>query len=52
MLASGVDIPTMAAVLGHSRNSTTFDIYAHAVPQNLNHAVDAIQRVLRGTSST
>jgi integrase len=32
MLASGVDMPTVAAILGHSRNSTTLDIYAHAVP--------------------
>ena len=45
MLANGVDIPTVAAILGHSRNS----IYAHAVPNNLNRAVDAIQRALRGT---
>lgn len=49
MLANGVDIPTVAAILGHSRNSTTLDIYAHVVPNNLNRAVDAIQRALRGT---
>jgi integrase len=47
MLANGVDFPTVAAILGHSRNSTTLDIYAHAVPSNLNRAVDALQRALR-----
>ena len=52
MLASGVDIPTVAAILGHSRNTTTLDIYAHAVPNNLNRAVDALQRALRGPLAT
>jgi integrase len=50
MLANGVDLPTVAAILGHSRNSTTLDIYAHAIPNNLNRAVDVIQRALRGTT--
>ena len=38
----------LAAILGHSRNSTTLDIYAHAVPANRSRAVEAIQRPLRG----
>jgi integrase len=51
MLGNGVDIPTVAAILGHSRNSTTLDIYAHAVPSNLGRAVNVIQRALRGARS-
>ena len=48
MLADGVDVPTVAAILGHSRNSTTLDIYAHAMPKKLSSGVGAIQRALRG----
>jgi integrase len=52
MLASGVDIPTVAAILGHSHNVTTLDVYAHAVPLNLNHAVETIQRAVRGARNS
>ena len=48
MLANGVDIPTAAAILGHSQNSTTLNIYAHAVPSKLQGATAAIQRAIRG----
>ena len=48
MLANGVDIPTAAAILGHSQNSTTLNIYAHAVPSRLRGATGAIQRAIRG----
>ncbi len=47
MLANGVDVPTVAAILGHARNSTTLDVYAHAVPANRSRAVEAIQRALQ-----
>jgi integrase len=47
LLANGVDIPT-AAILGHSQNSTTLNIYAHAVPSRLQGATAAIQRAIRG----
>ena len=48
MLAGGVDIPTTAAILGHSQNSTTLNVYAHAMPSRLKGATDAIQRAVRG----
>ena len=48
MLANSVDVATVAIILGHSPNSTTLDVYAHAVPSNLTRGVDAIQRALRG----
>jgi len=47
MLANGVDVPTVAAILGHARNSTTLDVYAHAVPTRLAGGVEALQRALR-----
>ena len=48
MLGNGVDVPTVAKVLGHARNSTTLDVYGHAVPGNLVGAVAAIQRAIGG----
>ena len=47
MLANGVDVPTVAAILGHARNSTTLDVYAHAVPTRLAGGVEALQRAFR-----
>ncbi|MGI8424180.1 MAG: tyrosine-type recombinase/integrase [Chloroflexota bacterium] len=48
MLGSGVDIPSVARVLGHARNSTTLDVYGHAVPGNLMTAVATIERAIGG----
>ena len=48
MLAGGVDVPADAAILGHSQNSTTLNIYAHALPDALSAATDALARALRG----
>lgn len=48
MLGNGVDIPTAAAVLGHSQNSTTLNVYAHAMPSRIKGATAAIQRAIRG----
>jgi integrase len=50
MLANGVDVASVAVILGHSRTSTTLDVYAHVVPKNLSSAVGAIQRALRSAS--
>jgi integrase len=48
MLGNGVDVPTVAKVLGHARNSTTLDVYGHAVPSNLTNAVAALERAFAG----
>jgi integrase len=48
MLGNGVDVPATARILGHARNSTTLDVYGHAVPSKLGDAVAALQRALRG----
>lgn len=50
MLADGVDIPTVAAILGHSQNSTTLNVYAHALPSKLADGVAAIEQAIRGAS--
>lgn len=38
LLASGVDIKTAQSIIGHSQPSTTLNIYAHAVPDNVRKA--------------
>jgi len=48
MLGSGVDLPTVASVLGHARNSTTLDVYGHAVPKNVSGAMAALERAISG----
>jgi hypothetical protein len=47
MLAHGVDVPTVAATLGHARTSTTLDVYAHAPPDRLGADVAALGRAIR-----
>ena len=37
-IANGVDIKTTQTILGHSQPSTTMNIYAHAVPRNIEDA--------------
>ena len=34
LIAQGVDVRTVASLLGHAQASTTLDIYAHAVDKN------------------
>ena len=51
MLANGVDIPVVAAILGHARINTTVDIYWHALPARLSAATDVIQLAIRGSGA-
>jgi integrase len=44
MLGNGLAVPTVAKVLGHARNSTTLDVYGHAIPTNLTIAVATLER--------
>ncbi len=46
MLAGGVDVPTVSAILGHARVSTTLDVYSHAIPANLRRATDTLADTL------
>lgn len=37
-ISNGVDIKTTQTIMGHSQPSTTMNIYAHAVPRNIENA--------------
>ena len=49
MLASGVDVRTVAAVLGHSSAATTLSVYAHVVAGHERAAVDILSERLDRT---
>ncbi len=38
LIAQGVDVRTVASLLGHAQASTTLDIYAHAFDKNKREA--------------
>jgi integrase len=48
MLAAGVPVVEVAAVLGHSQPSTTANIYAHVLASRQRRAADTIHAVLAG----
>ncbi|HVG95839.1 MAG TPA: site-specific integrase [Chloroflexota bacterium] len=50
MLEAHVEPQTVAAVLGHSRVSTTLDLYAHPRPERVELAVDALAAALAGAA--
>lgn len=45
-IASGVDIKSVSAMLGHSQTSTTLNIYAHAVQQTNKTALSSVANLL------
>ena len=46
LIAQGVDVRTVASLLGHSQASTTLDIYAHAFDKNKRKAQENSERCL------
>jgi integrase len=46
MLLSGINVKAVAATLGHSKASTTLNIYAHKLPMMDRERVAAMQRIL------
>lgn len=46
LIAQGVDVRTVASVLGHSQPSTTLDIYAHAFDKKKREAQEKLGRVM------
>ena len=46
MISNGVDIRTVASKAGHSRTSTTLDLYSHAIQANEEKAAAVIDSVL------
>lgn len=45
-LASGVDVKSVSAMLGHSQTSTTLNIYAHATQQTNKKALTSVANLL------
>jgi len=50
MLAAGVSLPDVAAILGHARTSITLDIYAHALPTTLREATLRLQQAIAASA--
>jgi integrase len=48
MLAAGVDVASVARILGHATPTTTLSIYAHALPAAESRAIRAIDERLSG----
>jgi integrase len=46
MLASGVDVASVARILGHTTPSTTLGIYAHVMPASGSQAIATIDERL------
>ena len=45
-LASGIDVKAVSNMLGHSQTSTTLNIYAHAVQQANENALNSVAKLL------
>lgn len=46
MIQAGVPIPVVSQRLGHTRTSTTTDIYAHVLPGMGREAAEILERVM------
>lgn len=46
LLAQGVHIKTVSAILGHSDIQTTLGVYGHLLPGDLEHATDTVANLL------
>ena len=46
LIAQGVDVRTVASLLGHSQASTTLDIYAHAFDKKKREAQEKLGEVM------
>lgn len=48
-LTSGVDVKSVSAMLGHSQTSTTLNVYAHAVQETNEKALNSVAQLLEST---
>lgn len=46
MIANGVDVVTVSKMLGHSKASTTMDVYSHAIEESKRKATECIADVI------
>ena len=46
LIAQGVDVRTVASLLGHAQASTTLDIYAHAFDKNKRKAQEKLGKAI------
>ena len=46
LIAQGVDVRTVASLLGHAQASTTLDIYAHASDKNKREAQEKLGKAI------
>jgi integrase len=46
MIQAGVPLPVVSQRLGHTRTSTTTDIYAHVMPGMGREAAEILERVM------
>jgi integrase len=46
LLASGTDVKTAQAILGHAKASHTIDLYADSVPANVTDAMERLGSML------
>ena len=46
LIAQGVDVRTVASLLGHAQASTTLDIYAHAFDKNKRKAQERLGKAI------
>jgi hypothetical protein len=48
MLAQGVPAPEVSRILGHASADINYRLYAHAVPQAQQQALDATEHIVQG----
>ena len=46
LISQGVDVRTVASLLGHAQASTTLDIYAHAFDKNKRKAQEKLGKAI------
>ena len=46
LISQGVDVRTVASLLGHAQTSTTLDIYAHALDKNKRKAQEKLGKAI------
>ena len=48
LIGAGVDVPTVSYLLGHSRVSTTMNIYTHPIQEHARESAELMAEILKG----